>query len=311
MLNRNPSEDDGAAQAQAREERGLRLLHRARPLRGLTPEQVRRIASRLDAVSVPVRRRSLLPVLAALVLVLSAGTAVAWATGTLQRLPAVRALFASRPIIRHAPSQARGGLTPRPPEIASPTEQAPAGEPAMREVTQPPRREDGPAPMASAHRRASLAPAALAAHQERVAPPESAKPLATTPLTPDSPIAQEGESFANVLRGWRRGRDGRAALAALDLHDRRFARGQMALESRLLRVEILLSGGRDREALALLDGLALGQENVPRGRELLTVRGELRIKAGRCVDGRADLASIGGGTDVLAERARNALTYCR
>jgi len=85
----------------------------------------------------------------------------------------------------------------------------------------------------------------------------------------------------------------------------------MALESQLLRVEILLSEGRDREALAVLDQLALGKGNVPRGRELLTVRGELRIKAGRCDDGRADLGSIGGGTDGLAERARNALTYCR
>jgi len=85
----------------------------------------------------------------------------------------------------------------------------------------------------------------------------------------------------------------------------------MALESRLLRVEILLSAGRDPEALAVLDQLALGKGNVPRGRELLTVRGELRIKAGRCDDGRADLGSIEGGTDGLAERARNALTYCR
>jgi hypothetical protein len=128
---------------------------------------------------------------------------------------------------------------------------------------------------------------------------------------PDNPIAQEGESFANVLRSWRRDHDGRAALSALDLHDGRFARGQMALESRLLRVEILLSQGRDGQALALLDRLALGNALVPRGRELLTVRGELRIKAGRCDDGRADLASIGDGTDAFAERARNALTHCR
>jgi len=128
---------------------------------------------------------------------------------------------------------------------------------------------------------------------------------------PDNPIAQEGESFARVLRSWRRDHDGRAALSALDLHDGRFSSGQMGLESRLLRVEILLSLGRDGAALALLDRLALGKGQVPRGRELLTVRGELRIKAGRCPDGRADLAAIGDGTDVLAERARNALTHCR
>jgi hypothetical protein len=113
------------------------------------------------------------------------------------------------------------------------------------------------------------------------------------------------------LRAWRRDHDDRAALAALDLHDRVFAAGQMVLESRLLRVEILLADRRDRGALALLDRLPLDQGNVPRSRELLTVRGELRIRAGRCDAGRADLASIGAGAGPLAERARNALTHCR
>ncbi len=84
----------------------------------------------------------------------------------------------------------------------------------------------------------------------------------------------------------------------------------MALESRLLRVEILLSEHRDHDALAILDGLPLGKVNLPRGRELLTVRGELRVKASRCDDGRADLAAVLGGSDILAERARNALTHC-
>jgi len=113
-----------------------------------------------------------------------------------------------------------------------------------------------------------------------------------------------------VLRRWHQGHDARDALAALDLHDRRFASGQMTLESRLLRVELLLVDGREREALGILDGLPLAKGNVPRGRELLTVRGELRIRAGRCADGVADLASLRGGSDALAERARNALTHC-
>jgi hypothetical protein len=318
----------------AQEERVLRLLHGVRNLRGLTPEQVRRIASRLDAAVVPVRRRSLLPVLAILALLLSAGTAVAWTTGTLRRFSAVRALFTSTRIARRPPSVAMPGAAVRPIEIAAPKEQVPTADLEELEASKPPRREDSPASVPHGRRRASNAPAARAARQE----PEASKLPATTPLMPDNlarnpgtgseppamgslepsssspdanPIAREGESFANVLRSWRRDHDGRAALSALDLHDRGFARGQMALESRLLRVEILLSEGRDREALALLDRLALGKGNVPRGRELLTVRGELRIKAGRCDDGRADLASIEGGTDGFAERARNALTYCR
>lgn len=72
MLNRNPFDEDRAApekaEEKAQEERALRLLHGVRNLRRLTPEQVRRIASRLDAAVVPVRRRSLLPVLAVLAL---------------------------------------------------------------------------------------------------------------------------------------------------------------------------------------------------------------------------------------------------
>ena len=135
-------------------------------------------------------------------------------------------------------------------------------------------------------------------------------PRTSAPEAPDSPIVREGESFATVLRRWRRVHDGQAALAALDLHDRSFVRGQMALESRLLRVEILLFEHRDHDALAILDGLPLGKVSLPRGGELLTVRGELRVKAGRCDDGRADLAAVLGGSDILAERARNALTHC-
>ena len=326
MLKRNPSDDDRAApgmakmkdhenaEARAQEERGLRLLHGVRAPRGLTPEQVRRIASRLDTANAgPARRRSLLPALAAVALLLSAGTALAWATGTLERLPAVSALFTAPRIAERPPSPTTAEAAVQPIPMAAPPEQAPGADLEQPAAPKPARREDDrPDPLLlPGHRRASHPPAALAARQERAAPRESSNPPATSPLMPDNPIAQEGESFANVLRTWRRAHEGRAALVALDLHDRDFPRGQMALESRLLRVEILVSERRDREALAVLDGLALGKGDVPRGRELLTVRGELRIKAGRCDDGRADLATLAGGTDGFAERARNALTHCR
>jgi hypothetical protein len=129
------------------------------------------------------------------------------------------------------------------------------------------------------------------------------------PENPENPIVAEGKSFAAVLSLWHQAADGTAALAALGAHERRFPVGQMSLEARLLRAEILLAGHREAEALAILDKVALG--NVPRGRELRTVRGELRIKAGRCADGRADLDAIARGSDSLAERAQNALNYCR
>jgi hypothetical protein len=84
----------------------------------------------------------------------------------------------------------------------------------------------------------------------------------------------------------------------------------MQLEARLLRAEILLQKGREREALALLDRMYLPA--LPRGRELQTVRGELRIKYGRCTEGRLDLDEVlsKDRTDGLARRAARAISLC-
>jgi hypothetical protein len=125
-----------------------------------------------------------------------------------------------------------------------------------------------------------------------------------------SPIVAESRSFASALERWHRDHDAAAALVALDAHARRFPSGQLGLEARLLRVEILLASGRDGDALALLDHMAIA--GVPRARELRTVRGELRIKLGRCADGKADLKAVLGAStaDPLAERARRAIAAC-
>jgi hypothetical protein len=124
------------------------------------------------------------------------------------------------------------------------------------------------------------------------------------------PIQAESRSFSAALAEWHRDHDARAALAALDHHERRFRGGQMQLEARLLRAEILLQQGHEREALALLDSMYLPE--LPRGRELQTVRGELRIKYGRCVEGRRDLDSVlaKNSTDLLARRAARAISLC-
>lgn len=305
MLNRNPSDDHRATLDQAQDERGRRLLQDARGLRGLTPDQVRRIASRLEAAAVPARRRRLVPVAATLGVLLSAGTALAWATGTLPRLPVVGALFSLHSPGARAPRPPAGvRAAPRSTGVAAPVEQPAVAISGDPEATAPSRAANTAAP--PVRRRGVLARPAPGPDGPREQIPSVSSP---TPA-PDNPIVREGESFATALRRWRRDHDSQAALAALDLHDRSFPGGQMALESRLLRVEILLSEHRDHDALAILDGLPLGQVNLPRGRELLTARGELRIKAGRCADGRADLAAILGGSDSLAERARNALTHC-
>ncbi len=134
-------------------------------------------------------------------------------------------------------------------------------------------------------------------------------PAAPAP-PPEDPITIESRSFSAALAEWHRDHNAQAALVALDSHERRFPNGHLQLEGRLLRAEILLKQGREREGLVLLDAVPL--TGLPRGRELQTVRGELRIKYGRCADGRSDLASVlaKDSTDVLGRRAARAISLC-
>ena len=98
--------------------------------------------------------------------------------------------------------------------------------------------------------------------------------------------------------------------ALLEAYERRYPTGHMRIEARALRAEIYLAQGRDDAALAVLDVISLS--GLPRARELETVRGELRVKAGRCREARADLGSVleAGTTDGLARRATRALAHC-
>jgi hypothetical protein len=165
---------------------------------------------------------------------------------------------------------------------------------------------------------ASDSPDAPAAPGVEVQPRPKAhrrKAAVTAPRAPapaasaDSPIVLEGRSFARALELWRARRDGPAALAALDEHQRRFPSGQMRAEAMVLRAEILLAAHRDREAMAALDQVAL--DRVPRARELHTLRGELRARFARCEDARTDLTPIAaGGADEHAKRAQVALGRC-
>jgi Flp pilus assembly protein TadD len=125
-----------------------------------------------------------------------------------------------------------------------------------------------------------------------------------------NPIVAESHSFASVIEPWHRTHNADAALALLDAHEQRFPSGHMVLETRVLRAEIYLAQGRENEALAVLDSVALS--GIPRARELQTVRGELRIKAGRCGEGKRDLGEVleKSVADSLAKRAAQALHHC-
>jgi len=292
------------------EERSQAFLHRARVLRGLAPHQVARVARRLKEQRPPRRRRALSRALATLALVLMAGVAAAWASGTLEHWSRVQHLFGGR---------ARPAATSE-----HPLPEVPALPPAERALGAPPADTDTasgsdaerpalaqvPADTGAA---APLRPARGAPPSERTGSPRrrasvAARRLPTAPDHAEAAIVLEGRSLAAILELWRTGHDVRAALAALDGHERRFGDGQMGVEARTLRAEILLAASRDAEALAVLDRLPL--ERVPRGRELRTLRGELRVRRGRCQDGRADLVPISQGADALATRAQAALVRC-
>ena len=137
----------------------------------------------------------------------------------------------------------------------------------------------------------------------RAAPPPAAE-------KEENPIVAESRSFASVIEPWHRTRNASTTLALLDAHERRYPSGHMRLESRVLRAEILLAEGHESEALKILDSMALS--GIPRGRELQTVRGELRIKAGRCSEGKRDLGDVleKGVADALAKRASQAISHC-
>jgi hypothetical protein len=134
-------------------------------------------------------------------------------------------------------------------------------------------------------------------------------PLTDRPPS-ENPISAEAQSLANALARWRRDGNAEAALALLGAHQGRFEHGALAVEAKVARAEILLSLARRAEALGVLDSLSLA--GLPRARELHTVRGELRAQAGRCREARADLSPVLRDTPggELGKRAALALTKC-
>jgi hypothetical protein len=133
---------------------------------------------------------------------------------------------------------------------------------------------------------------------------------ATVAYKDENPIVAESRSFASVIEPWHRTRNPSATLTLLDAHEQRYPSGHMRLESRVLRAEIYLAQGHESAALSVLDSLSLS--GIPRARELQTVRGELRIKAGRCAEGKRDLDEVleKSVADSLARRAAQAISHC-
>jgi TolA-binding protein len=125
-------------------------------------------------------------------------------------------------------------------------------------------------------------------------------------------LAEEARLLALGLRQLRNDGDAEAALVTFAAYLRRFPDGALAPEADIGRVEALIALDRYDDALAILDGLPETRQ-VVRGRELASLRGELRARAGRCAEAEADFArvlrqSLGDGAE---ERALIGRANCR
>lgn len=167
---------------------------------------------------------------------------------------------------------------------------------------------EAPAKIDAADRPVRKAPVRL----RRVQPamPQAAHQVPIEQAADDS-LLDESRLLHLAMSRWRKDKAPQAALELLDEYVRNFPAGTLRPEADFLRINLLLSIDRPREALTLLDRVALS-DGTPRALELRIVRGELRARAGRCSEAIEDfsvaLASVRGA---LAERATQGLARCQ
>ena len=189
------------------------------------------------------------------------------------------------------------------PALAYPAPRAewsrPAGNAAISPVTSP-----APVMAAPALAPYPVGPPPPSGSSPALAPPAPAAPASSIAPTPPvaaaapepKPLAREQTMFGQAMRKLRSENDATGALAVLREHGRAYPNSAFAGERTALEVEALLTLHRSREALALLDGMAL--DELPRSGERFVVRGELRAAARRWPEANADfdraLARVSG-----------------
>jgi hypothetical protein len=220
------------------------------------------------------------------------------ATGLLGKV----AMAAPRPVPKtsaratETPATAPAMAYPAPSSrAAAPGEDAPGPALAMAGApVAPPPAPAAPQPPAPPATPAVSAPYA-APGAPAVRPPIAAPaPPAAAPAPP--PALTDQALFGQALRKLRKENDATSALALLREHAGAYPGSALAGERSALEVEALLALHRDRDALALLDGMAL--DELPRSGERFVVRGELRAAARRWREAEADfdraLAGVSG-----------------
>jgi TolA-binding protein len=133
------------------------------------------------------------------------------------------------------------------------------------------------------HSTAQAAPTETAESPDSVVPAvpralagKSAERSASAAPADSSALASESLALQAVLVKLRREHDAKGALTLLDQSQPLFARGALAQEAQVARVDALLALGRQSEALTILNQLPLA--HIGRGGELRLLRAELRAK---------------------------------
>jgi hypothetical protein len=120
---------------------------------------------------------------------------------------------------------------------------------------------------------ASAAPARAAAHPR----PLAATPRAVAPVSGPKPAPASNETLAaevaslDSARRALEARDAARALAALEAHDRAFARPRLRPEATLLRLEALVAAGRHADAVRLGQRLLAADPEAAHGRRVRAI----------------------------------------
>jgi hypothetical protein len=272
-------------------------------------------ASRLEAIRVRLRREKRTPQrhwmlrLAISFGLLASGGALTAAAQRYLRWP-VPAPPASPP----APIPAAAPSAPaRVPKLVPPAPAVPA--PPPRDQPLPPHEVSPERAALGVSRRVALRSARFERAPVTPPPPAAAEP--------PSALAEESALIAEALRKLRQDHDAPAALTILEAHAQQFARGALAPEATLIRIEALLKTRRIDDALSLLDRTPPVSRG--RGRDLLLARAELRAKVGRHAAALEDFDLLLAGNpglpsspvlpglpaDSIAERALWGRAACR
>lgn len=256
-----------------------------------------RAARRVNAVAAPRTRGQLIwRLVVTAALIMATGGAVGAALNRWRRVnadaPAGVAPGANGPAAtKRARRRGRHGVQAALPSPQTADLELPAEEP----VPEFPAAPQPPAPVlasptADVPAPASAGPtgvAALAAQPARPAHESHARPAERR--TEDAAVSVGAELVANAFRDLRSRGDAAGALQALDDYDRRFPNGVLRSESRVARVEALLTLDRRKEALRLLETADGGGALT---RDVRVTRGELRAESNRCAEALRDFDAV-------------------